>query len=41
MVIKKEVVLSIRNNMNHRIMMAVINSYVDIKDDEAYNMIWE
>jgi flagellar motor component MotA len=41
MVIKKEVVLSIRNNMNHRIMMAVINSYVDIKDDEAYKMIWE
>jgi flagellar motor component MotA len=41
MVLKKEVVLSIRNNMNHRIMMAVINSYVDIKDDEAYKMIWE
>jgi flagellar motor component MotA len=40
-VIKKEVVLSIRNNMNHRIMMAIINSYVDIKDDEAYKMIWE
>jgi flagellar motor component MotA len=41
MIIKKEVVLSIRNNMNHRIMMAIINSYVDIKDDEAYKMIWE
>jgi flagellar motor component MotA len=41
MTIKKEIVLSIRNNMNHRVMMAVINSYVDIKDDEAYKMIWE
>jgi flagellar motor component MotA len=41
MTIQKEAVLSIAAGLNPVLLILILNSYVDIENDEKFNSIWE